>query len=201
MDTGCTCQDCGKQYRIDLMLSDSLWAVISPSTSGNPKGGLLCGACIMTRLEALVDQRTVFGTLDTSGALTHALLGTKVDHTPSPRFSAEYVVFHALSHRSEISFRQLNRCVEEIGVEFPRAFIDVDHEGLSWIANQFRPKSVAGELQIAVILHDRSIALAQGFDITSAQDWATCGYDWQYPLGVNERVDQAISRALSKEMD
>lgn len=48
----CKCQGCGKQYRIDLGVPDSMWERIKPP--GKAVGaGLLCGSCIMERLEAM----------------------------------------------------------------------------------------------------------------------------------------------------
>jgi len=49
---GCTCQSCGKKYKVDLLVPDSLWKEIKPN--GKPdEGGLLCGSCIMKRIEKL----------------------------------------------------------------------------------------------------------------------------------------------------
>lgn len=48
----CTCQGCGKQYRVDLIVPDEIWERIKPT--GKAAGaGLLCGACIMARVEAI----------------------------------------------------------------------------------------------------------------------------------------------------
>jgi hypothetical protein len=48
----CTCQGCGRKFKVDLIIPDKLWKKIKPIDK--PKGGgLLCGACIMTRLESL----------------------------------------------------------------------------------------------------------------------------------------------------
>lgn len=48
----CKCQHCGRQYRIDIGVPDEVWDRIKPE--GKPSGGgMLCGACIMARLEAL----------------------------------------------------------------------------------------------------------------------------------------------------
>lgn len=48
---GCTCQGCGRTYRADMLVPDALWAEIKPE--GKPEGaGLLCGRCIVDRLEA-----------------------------------------------------------------------------------------------------------------------------------------------------
>lgn len=47
---GCICQDCGKNYTVDLIIPDKLWEEIKPPAK--PEGaGLLCGACIMARIE------------------------------------------------------------------------------------------------------------------------------------------------------
>jgi len=47
----CKCQGCGKQYRIDVGVTDEIWERIKPS--GKAVGaGMLCGSCIMARLES-----------------------------------------------------------------------------------------------------------------------------------------------------
>jgi len=47
----CICQQCGKKYRIDLVIPDNIWEKIKPINK--PKGsGLLCGMCIMNKLES-----------------------------------------------------------------------------------------------------------------------------------------------------
>ena len=50
----CTCQDCGKKYKIDLLISATLWEKIKPKDKA-PGAGLLCGSCIMERLEIISD--------------------------------------------------------------------------------------------------------------------------------------------------
>ena len=48
----CTCHQCGKQYRVDLIVPEHVWEKIKPY--GKAKGaGLLCGACILNKIEAL----------------------------------------------------------------------------------------------------------------------------------------------------
>jgi len=48
---GCTCQGCGRKYRVDLIIPDTLWEQIKPE--GKPEGaGMLCGRCIMDRIES-----------------------------------------------------------------------------------------------------------------------------------------------------
>jgi len=55
----CKCQGCARLYTVDLVIDDALWEVIKPE--GKPKGaGLLCGSCIMERLEKLLEY-SVFG--------------------------------------------------------------------------------------------------------------------------------------------
>ena len=49
----CTCQNCGRKYKIDILIPDKLWVKITPSE--NPEGGLLCGNCIMNKLEDILD--------------------------------------------------------------------------------------------------------------------------------------------------
>lgn len=48
----CTCQECGRQYRVDLIVEDSLWEEIRPDWCP-PGGGMLCGICIMEKIESL----------------------------------------------------------------------------------------------------------------------------------------------------
>jgi len=49
---GCQCQGCHNVYQVDLMVPDAVWEKIKPT--GKPAGGgLLCGSCIMGRLEAI----------------------------------------------------------------------------------------------------------------------------------------------------
>ena len=48
----CKCQSCGKQYKVDFLVSGKLWERIKPD--GKAKGaGLLCGPCITARIEEL----------------------------------------------------------------------------------------------------------------------------------------------------
>ncbi len=48
----CTCQQCNKQYKVDVVIPDDLWEKIKPNNK--PKGaGLLCGICIINNLEEL----------------------------------------------------------------------------------------------------------------------------------------------------
>ena len=47
----CKCQECERQYKVDIVVSDELWNQIKPD--GKLKGcGMLCGSCIMNRIEA-----------------------------------------------------------------------------------------------------------------------------------------------------
>lgn len=48
-DNGCLCQRCGTRYKVDVNVSDELWAVI------HGKENLLCGPCIVTALEQASD--------------------------------------------------------------------------------------------------------------------------------------------------
>lgn len=49
----CTCQSCGDEYKVDLIIPDELWEQIKPK--GKVKGaGMLCGSCIMKKIEDLV---------------------------------------------------------------------------------------------------------------------------------------------------
>lgn len=68
-DEGCLCQGCGKRYRVDLVLPDNMWHVVRPK--GKPEeGGLLCGRCIMDRLERLEDFGFLLVTEGSVGNLT-----------------------------------------------------------------------------------------------------------------------------------
>jgi len=47
----CKCQSCGEFYKVDIIVPDVLWERIKPE--GKAEGaGLLCGSCIMKRIEA-----------------------------------------------------------------------------------------------------------------------------------------------------
>ena len=50
-EDGCKCHGCGNRYTVDLLVPDSIWEQIRPSESTGI-GGLLCGPCIMQRIEA-----------------------------------------------------------------------------------------------------------------------------------------------------
>jgi len=51
----CKCQNCGNQFKIDIIIDDDLWNKIKPE--GKPDGGgLLCGSCIFSKLEKLLDD-------------------------------------------------------------------------------------------------------------------------------------------------
>lgn len=51
---GCLCQGCGDHYTVDLIVPDEVWEKIKPE--GKEKSaGLLCGACIMSHIEAMSD--------------------------------------------------------------------------------------------------------------------------------------------------
>lgn len=45
---GCTCQKCGRKYKVDFIIPDDLWLKISPKKS---EAGLLCGICIAEAIE------------------------------------------------------------------------------------------------------------------------------------------------------
>jgi len=46
------CQDCGRQYGADVLVRNKTWERIKP-TGLSKGGGLLCGGCIVKRIEAL----------------------------------------------------------------------------------------------------------------------------------------------------
>lgn len=51
----CICQECGKEYRIDLMLEDWVREEINTKTLDN-----LCSWCIITKLEKLMNSIDAF---------------------------------------------------------------------------------------------------------------------------------------------
>lgn len=54
MNEECICQVCGEGYKVDLMIDDVLWEKIKPENK--PFGsGLMCGVCIMQKIEFLSD--------------------------------------------------------------------------------------------------------------------------------------------------
>ncbi|MDY6796972.1 MAG: hypothetical protein SWK76_17070 [Actinomycetota bacterium] len=57
----CTCQECGKRYKVDFIVDDDLWERIKPD--GKEQGaGLLCGSCILRKIEALDEYSAVYAT-------------------------------------------------------------------------------------------------------------------------------------------
>jgi len=49
---GCMCQGCKRIYKVDILVPDKIWERIKPG--GKAVGaGLLCGLCIMDRIESL----------------------------------------------------------------------------------------------------------------------------------------------------
>lgn len=46
---GCKCSNCLNLFKIDLMIPDELWEKIKP-----PRG-ILCGKCIMEKIERISD--------------------------------------------------------------------------------------------------------------------------------------------------
>ena len=50
-EMSCICQQCKKNYRVDLIVPDNVWEKIKPE--GKAKGaGLLCGSCMLNKIEA-----------------------------------------------------------------------------------------------------------------------------------------------------
>jgi len=48
----CKCQICGKQYKVDVLVSNDLWIKIKPNNK-KISSGLICGSCIFKRIEKL----------------------------------------------------------------------------------------------------------------------------------------------------
>ena len=62
----CICQQCGRNYRVDLIVPDDVWEKIKPD--GKAKGaGLLCGACILNKIEALCNLTDEYGAIYVDG--------------------------------------------------------------------------------------------------------------------------------------
>lgn len=55
----CKCQKCEKKYNIDFLVPDHIWELIKPE--GKDEGaGLLCGACICSKLEEITANCTTY---------------------------------------------------------------------------------------------------------------------------------------------
>ena len=52
-EEGCKCQCCGKRYTVDVLVPDDVWSIIRPRHNSDKSSGLLCGSCIMSRIEDL----------------------------------------------------------------------------------------------------------------------------------------------------
>ena len=50
----CICQNCGKEYTVDFIISTDIWEKITPDPI-NPEAGLLCGRCIVEAIEEKFD--------------------------------------------------------------------------------------------------------------------------------------------------
>lgn len=46
----CTCQECKRKYNVDILISDYLWEIIKPKNKPIG-GGMLCGNCIIQKIE------------------------------------------------------------------------------------------------------------------------------------------------------
>ena len=51
----CKCQQCGKQYKIDLIVAGTIWKAIKPAGSA-PEAGLRCPSCIMNNIATLYEN-------------------------------------------------------------------------------------------------------------------------------------------------
>ena len=52
----CICQECGNQFKVDILIDDEIWKRITPKPPEGDYdglGGLLCGWCIIDKLESL----------------------------------------------------------------------------------------------------------------------------------------------------
>lgn len=46
----CVCQNCGLNYRVDIIVPDDIWRDITPKPE-TEEGGLLCPKCIGEKIE------------------------------------------------------------------------------------------------------------------------------------------------------
>jgi len=53
----CKCQNCEKHFKVDLLIPNKLWEKIKP-VSKPCGGGLLCGKCIMDKIENMGDYNS-----------------------------------------------------------------------------------------------------------------------------------------------
>lgn len=49
----CTCHNCGRKYKVDILVSDDVWHRIRPHKNRPKYAGLLCGSCILSKIEQL----------------------------------------------------------------------------------------------------------------------------------------------------
>ncbi len=54
----CKCQQCKRNYKVDLLLPDWLWEKITPKPLIS-SAGMLCGSCIMNNIEALDNYEAI----------------------------------------------------------------------------------------------------------------------------------------------
>jgi hypothetical protein len=47
----CKCDICGKEYKVDILVSNSLWEKYIKPKNKSIGGGLVCGECIMKIIE------------------------------------------------------------------------------------------------------------------------------------------------------
>lgn len=87
-EQGCRCQSCGRLFCIDLYVPDEVWRQITPKSG---EGGLLCGSCIMQRMESRAKEADAFGAYN-----LHSLIGT-----PSPTGRIAAMVARARSPQGE----------------------------------------------------------------------------------------------------
>lgn len=62
----CKCQNCGNKFKVDLNIPDDLWEKIK-SLNKLKGAGLLCGKCIMEKIEEISDYDYWFLTKDKEG--------------------------------------------------------------------------------------------------------------------------------------
>lgn len=54
----CKCQNCGENYKVDLIIPDNIWETIKPLEKSED-AGLLCGACIINKIEGLGKYKVI----------------------------------------------------------------------------------------------------------------------------------------------
>ena len=60
----CKCQICGRKYKIDFLVPNDIWQLIKPEGKSKDRG-LMCGICIMEKLEKFDKYGIIFTDIST----------------------------------------------------------------------------------------------------------------------------------------